>query len=405
MGFFDIFRKNRMEEEILSLDGMEERLKESGRKKKKKKKAQVQKKEISPEERREYLIMDRCEEILEMLERVEQSRKEYQVVTDQLLDMELMEALGEHDKREIIETARAVTDAEIKRDEAMKKESKISKEQFRMIQEKEDQIFDSLKKLEENETYQKAVKRDMNTLEGEKSVWMREREDLHSEKERYRVLPIICLVVYAVLMITLVFVSFSFEVNMTMGYLLVSFAAALLVAWLVYQMSTFHRRQKQVEKNLNYTIDLLNKAKFKYVHVTAAVDYAYEKYQVNSSHELLYLWEQYQETVRDKERYRQAKTDLEHYSFQLVKILSSYQFRQPEIWISELEVLVNKDRMEEKKKSINQRRSKLRSIIDYSMEMIRNSREDIARMAVSGGGMEEELLGVLKAIDRICGSF
>ena len=128
----------------------------------------------------------------------------------------------------------------------------------------------------------------------------------------------------------------------------------------------------------------------------------YEKFRINSSHELIYLWEQYQQTIRDREQYHNAKMDLEQDSFRLVKVLAEYQFRQPEIWSTDLEVLLEPEVLEEKRRQINRRREKLRSIIDYSMEVIKNSREDMARMAANAGGLEKELLGVLKAIDRIC---
>ena len=387
MGFFDWFRKRKTKEEI-----------EDDRKDKKLPEQEARERR----ENREHLIMDRCEEVLETLDRIDDSRKEYQVLTDQILDLELLEALGGYDIREIQDLAHKVIDDEKRRDEAMKKESKLTKEQFALMQKKEAEVEDSLRKLEENEDYQKAVKRDMHTLEGEKSVWQREREELLMERERYRVLPLAGLVTYVVLMALMMVISYFSRTNMTLGYLFLTFAMALIVAWLVYQMSTFQRRLKQTEKNLNYTIDLLNKTKFKYVHVTAAVDYTYEKFRINSSHELIYLWEQYQQTIRDREQYHNAKMDLEQDSFRLVKVLAEYQFRQPEIWSTDLEVLLEPEVLEEKRRQINRRREKLRSIIDYSMEVIKNSREDMARMAANAGGLEKELLGVLKAIDRIC---
>lgn len=70
----------------------------------------------------------------------------------------------------------------------------------------------------------------------------------------------------------------------------------------------------------------MNRTKIKYVNSTNAVDYACEKYHVHNSYELTYLWEQYLEAKREREKFERNSDDLEYFNGKLVHMLQNMNF-------------------------------------------------------------------------------
>ena len=59
----------------------------------------------------------------------------------------------------------------------------------------------------------------------------------------------------------------------------------------------------QAERSQNRAIVLQNKVKIKYVNMENAVEYAREKYHVNSAAEFKEQWEYYLEAVEEREKF------------------------------------------------------------------------------------------------------
>ncbi len=91
---------------------------------------------------------------------------------------------------------------------------------------------------------------------------------------------------------------------------------------------------RQSEANMNRAIILLNKVKFRYVNVTNAVDYAREKFHVKNAYEFNYIWEQYLNELKEREKFQQANEDLDYYNTKLVRLLKRYRLYDANVRIS-----------------------------------------------------------------------
>lgn len=93
-----------------------------------------------------------------------------------------------------------------------------------------------------------------------------------------------------------------------------------------WRMQNDERERKKAQASINKAITLLNSVKLKYVNITNAVDYACEKYHVHNSDELNYIWEQYLEAVKEREKYQRTNEDLEYFTSRLIRDLHAYHY-------------------------------------------------------------------------------
>ena len=259
------------------------------------------------------------------------------------------------------------------RDEYQNSEKRISDVQFVQMQQEEDTIPDAIIRLQTNETYQNAVKKDMNYLEGEKTEWYYNKLELLHQQKILKTLSFVLFGVFFASMVILLVLQIGFHTDTTYAWMSVILIAAVGSFCIFIKMSSNQTEIKRSEVNMNHAIVLLNKVKFKYVNVTNAVDYAREKYHVKNAYELKYLWEQYLNEVKEREKFRQTNEDLEYFNTKLVRLLKRYRLYDASVWINQSSALVDKKEMVEVKHNLIVRRQKLRSRIEYNMQNIRET--------------------------------
>ncbi len=126
---------------------------------------------------RERYIRDCCEQMTASSREVESQKAEYQLVTERLTDLEELCALPATSRNEIKRLAMKIV--QIEEDEAAYERpvSKITEAQYREMERMEDEIPQLLERLQKNEEYQMAVRRDLNLLEGEKGALAFQRKE------------------------------------------------------------------------------------------------------------------------------------------------------------------------------------------------------------------------------------
>ena len=152
---------------------------------------------------------------------------------------------------------------------------------------------------------------------------------------------------------------------------------------------------------MNHAIELLNKIKFKYVNVTNAVDYAREKYRVKNSYELNYVWEQYLNEVKEREKFEKTNQDLQYFNDKLVGLLKRYRLYDAEVWFNRSQALVDKNEMVEVKHNLIVRRQKLRSRIEFNSKSIRERRSEIDSILKKQNINTPEIRGIIDSIDHL----
>ena len=135
--------------------------------------------------------------------------------------------------------------------------------------------------------------------------------------------------------------------------------------------------------------------------MTNAVDYAREKYHVKNAYELKYLWEQYLNEVKEREKFRQTNEDLEYFNTKLVRLLKRYRLYDASVWINQSSALVDKKEMVEVKHNLIVRRQKLRSRIEYNMQNIRERRDEVDRMLRKEHINTPEVRQIINSIDNL----
>lgn len=349
----------------------------------------------------QHIILSCCEQMIEASKELEEEKSEYKVVTDYLNDIQFLEELPESEAAELKNAAEKVQQLNNRRDEYQNTEKKISDVQFVQMQQEEDTIPDAIRRLQTNETYQNTVKKDMKYLEGEKTEWQYNKIDLARQQGILKNLSFVLFGLLVVCFAVFMVVSVGYQKDITYLWLSAILIIAVSAFFIFIKMSSNQTEIKRSEVNINHAIMLLNKLTFKYVNVTNAVDYAREKYHVRNAGELNYIWEQYLNEVREREKYRQMNEDLEYFNKKLIRKLKQYRLYDAEVWIHQSSALVDKKEMVEVKHNLIVRRQKLRSRMEYNMQSIRENRKEIDRLLEKEKIDSPEIREIIDSIDYL----
>ena len=349
------------------------------------------------------LATEYCEQIMAAAKNLEETKREYKVVTDYLTDIQKIENLPESEMKKIQDTAQNVLNLNDARDAYLNKSKTISDAQFAQMEQLEDEMPEIIRRLQGNESYQTTVKRDMQYLEGEREEWRYYQESVVNEENilRKSLYALLSVYVLAVLMAVILGMAMKFDIMMP-------FVAATLVTGaaggiMVLRLQNDSVEIKKSQANINRAFVLLNKVKFKYVNVTNAVDYACEKYHVKNGYELSYIWDQYLEAVKEREKYQRTNDELDYFNDKLIRQLKKYQFYDARIWIHQAKALLDKKEMVEVKHELLVRRKKLRDGMEDQAETIRGARKEIESLVKNRPGGYEDVKELLDAVDNMCG--
>ena len=173
MGLFKKKKKPKYVEEILEFG--EEIDRKSRRRENKAKQNQKVKQNANGKEngtpnqgqnQKKSLATEYCEQIMAAARNLEETKREYKIVTDYLTDIQTLENLPEDEWKKILETAQNIQNLNEARDAYLNKSKTISDAQFAQMEQLEDEMPEIIKRLQNNEAYQTTVKRDMQYLEG-----------------------------------------------------------------------------------------------------------------------------------------------------------------------------------------------------------------------------------------------
>lgn len=349
----------------------------------------------------QHYVLGHCEQIIDTAKELEIQKGEYRTVTSYLTDIQIIEEMPDKEAAELRDTAASILTLNQSREDYLNTSKKLSDSQFAQMRREEDTIIDAIRSLQANEAYQAAVKRDMNYLEGEKHEWGYYRQELLDEQQFLRRLSYVLfgLAVMALAVILVLKMGFGLDIQLllTIG----GFAVVAAGGFVMVRHQNNIREIRKSEGTINRAIQLLNRAKIRYVHATNAVDYACEKYHVHNSYELNYMWEQYQQAVREKEKYERNSEDLEYFYAKLVRILKNYNLYDAKVWVDQPTALVDKREMVEIKHDLIGRRQKIRARIEYNLEVVEEQKEEIESLMKQYHEEIPEVREILNSVDRL----
>ena len=332
-----------------------------------------------PKTKEEYqqYIADNCEQIVEASNQIEDAKLEYQVVTEYLMDIQKIDEASENLKKEMLENARQMLTLMRERNQYQTSELRSSDPKFYGVRRYENNMLEDLKKMREDENYQRIVKNDLNQLETEKKKLLFQREDIAAGQNFLKKIAVSVSVLVISLFILFAIVAIALQSDMTIPYMMTITMAAGSAAYIFFESRKNKYEVLLINKKINKAISLLNKVKIKYINNTSVLDYTYSKFNVKSSMELQYLWEQYQKAMEEERRYQNNTDRLNYYREALLEQLEELQVKDVEIWTSQAEALIDNKEMVEIRHTLNVRRQKLRERIEYNTKLQDHAFEDI----------------------------
>ncbi|MFP3155321.1 hypothetical protein LQZ18_13020 [Lachnospiraceae bacterium ZAX-1] len=350
---------------------------------------------------RQYAL-NYCGQMMQSAKELQETKKEYKNTEKYLTDIRTIEKMPPEKLKTVKESAQSVAFLTKTRDDYVNKAKKITDAQFAQMQQLEEEIPDAIKRLEANESYQGAVKRDMQYLEGEKGEWSYYLTSLGQEQILLKRLFVCLFVAFTAVLAALLVLNLNFRTDVHTPLVITIFIVAAIGGLAFLRMQNNAAELKKSGANINRAISLMNSVKMRYVSVTNAVNYACEKFHVNNAYELNYIWEQYLEAVQEQEQQERNSDDLEYFSRKLMRDLRPLKLHDQSVWSSQVNALVDKNEMITVKRDYITRCKTLRSQIEEQIKSIQDVKVEIELLLISKNNFDKDILDVLNAIDNIC---
>ncbi len=354
------------------------------------KKKKVQETEVRPEaklvlkdgiystqEEREGFLRNCCDIINEAKRQRLEAKKEYEVVTSYLADIQKIDLLPARSKKSIDDMARKLISLNQERQKMQKIPPKITIAQRLALEPYEDTILEEIRKMEEQENYLQAINSDIRHLESEKASLDFELQDVMERDETGKKMLKAAGVFIIIFLIFLFAMQEIAKKDVQLPFIFTIAFGIIVVAYFYFSNRKNQYDLKVAELKMNRAIMLLNKVKIKYVNCTNLLDYLYEKFHVGNAQELHYHWQEYMRIVEEERRFQKTAESIDFYTEEIIRELKLNGVADAAVWGYQIEALVDPKEMVEVRHRLNVRRQKLRQRIDYN-----NGQEELARKSL-----------------------
>ncbi len=337
--------------------------------------------DVHNRELREKFVCECAEQIKEATDEINKATMEYRLVTDYLTDMEEIEMLPEEERSEINKLAMHMVDLKKTRSTSESKIGNMTDVQFRNMERFEDDMPEALDKLIKDEEYRVLVREDLRNLEGEKMSSQFRKRELAGTKANTKGLTVIVIMAASITILMLLIFQFAMEMDTKIGYLITIGISAISFTLVFLRYNTAAMEYTKVSKRLNQLILLQNTVKIRYINITNVIDYNYAKYSINSSDELRYLWEKYEQEKAERLKFQEAEEELNEYKEELIKSLQRIRIKDAGIWVHQVEALLDSKEMVEIRHELIIRRQAMRKRIEYNTDNRNSAMDEIKSLA------------------------
>ncbi|WP_022777894.1 hypothetical protein [Butyrivibrio sp. AE3009] len=348
-----------------------------------------------PVQRREYInsCLQQMEEAAAELDALEM---EYNDVTSHLRDMEEIDALPPEQRAEINTCAARILESQEQQEKYNKRKNRMSETDYERMERLENEAPSGIKKLTEAESYQKKIKNDLKRLDGEHEAYMFREEDLEKSIDVSHKLIVVVGVALVLAIIALLVLQYGLKLNVIYGYMVAILLAGIAVTLLYVHGTNATVEMKGVRKSISRLIMLQNQVKIRYVNNTNLIDYLCLKYGVNNAKELISLYDRYLEEKKERALVEDARKLLDTNQKDLVYMLRHYRVKDPDIWLRQVEALLDHNEEVEIRHSLNVQRSNLRKRMEYNRDIVAgNAKSEIEDMARQYPEYTQEILDMV----------
>lgn len=351
----------------------------------------------------EHYILDSCEHIIATTKEIEALKAEYRVLTSYLEDIDTLRKLPKKEFAEISLIAKNIEDLERSKKIYKNTEPKLTEEQFVLMSENENSIPETIKRMQSNEKYQSSVEKDMRMLEGEKSEYEIERSEILRSNSLIRKFSVLLFITFASFLLLVFVLKASVHIDIRLYLFVILFVSALAIFMLFIFYTNNSKKNRKLIRDINKTISLLNVVRMKYANVTSAIEFEKERFHVNTSMELNYLWDCYMDMVRSQEQYIKDNDDLEYFTGRLVRMLNNLNLYDSKIWLNQIAALVHEEVMSKVNHDLVERRQKIRDKIAENTKSVKSERDEIDRMMKIHNYYVPEIIEIITSVDKLCG--
>ena len=225
----------------------------------------------TPEER-EGFVKNCCDMINEAKRQQFEAKKEYEVVTAYLADIQKIDLLPERAKKSVDDMARKLLALNQERQKMQKITPKITIAQRLALEPYEDTILEEIHKMEEQENYLQIINSDIRHLESEKASLDFELREVMERDILGKKMLKTAGVFIAVFLIFLFVVQEMTEKNVQLPFVFTIAFGILVIAYFYFSNRKNQYEIKVAELKMNRAIQLLNKVRIKYVNCTNLLD-------------------------------------------------------------------------------------------------------------------------------------
>ncbi len=342
-------------------------------------------------ERKRY-IESLLEQMADATKQIDACNGEYQTVNSYLKDIEELEYIDSVDKQEIQKHAQAILHLATDKKQYEEKKNRMSDEDFKRMQLLEDDADEGVRRMKEAEEYQTLIRGDLRRLEGEKQACIFRRSEAENAMNNLRGMTQIILISLISCVVILLIMQLGFGMNTKVGFILAGAIGAIaLLAVYMYYLDAVKEKTRS-SRSLNKVILLQNRVKIRYVNNTNLLEYFYMKFGIASAAELEKLREKYAEEKAEREKFEDDCKEMTYSQEQLVKILNSYHFYDPLIWLHQAKALLDPKEMVEVRHALILRRQKIRQRLDFNTKNATAAREQIKEIVASYPEYAKEIL-------------
>lgn len=313
-------------------------------------------------------IHDCCESVKDCDKQISIAKAEYAQVTEYLTDIQKIDRIAGEDRESLLELCKRIQRLLQERNQYKNRTFTITERQMRRFDRYQDDLIDEIKKMYQNEMYQKAIDSDIRHLEAEKAYIRENQREIIGRQDFLKKLARGISVLIGSLVILFIILYFNLDSNMTYPYI-GTLALAAVAAAVIFTESNKNRYEIAVsDKKYNKAVELLNRTKIKYVNNISVLDYNREKFGVKNAADFENLWGEYCKTKEYERRFRDNTEQLSKSNDSLQRLLDSHGVNDTEVWLVQTYAILDDREMVEIRHDLNQRRQKLREQIKYNTD-------------------------------------
>ncbi len=341
-------------------------------------------------------VTECCQGIQEADRQIEGIRREYQGVTDSLLDIQKIDRAEGEEKKNLLNAANNIVRLTKERNRYKNRNLNISEIVMRRFEPHENELVDEIKKMYEAEAYQKAIEGDIEKLHGEKKKLRKEKQEIIEKQNSLKNMAKVLIALIISLFVLFITAYYALEADMTLPYLGTVFVAAVSVAVIFVESNKNRSDMALADRKMDKAISLLNRVKIKCVNNRNLMDYSREKFGVESAAEFEHLWNEYVRAKEYERKFRENTEQLNYYCDHLLELLMKLQVMDSDIWVGQALAIADDREMVEIRHKLNSQRQILRERIEYNEKTKNDFLKNINAVIEENPENKEELLKIVE---------